>query len=122
MVINEKTVLSVVCPDCFARPKRQCFGHRGEILKKAHPARFKYAQELLTDRLAGKLNATDKALVLYYAYIMLCDSVSANSQAVLGIVMDTEQIQAGFARKAIQALQEDGLLPVPEKANNGKSN
>lgn len=121
-VINEKTILSVVCPNCFARPKMECFEIRGRPRLKSHPERIRYAQELLSDRVAGKLSATDKALVLYYAYIMLCDSVSARSKEVLGIVMSTEEIQAGFARKAIQALQEDGLLPIPQKANDGKSN
>ena len=120
-VINERTVLSVFCPNCRVRGQRLCIDPRGAPLQKAHPERYLFAYELLTDRVNGKLSATDKALISYYAFIMLCDSVSVRSKEVLGIEMTTEQIQAGFCRKAIEALQEDGLLPVPPKGANGKT-
>lgn len=118
-VITYKQALSVICPECWARPKIPCFSIRGSIAtcELVHPGRTRAAQELIARPLLGELNATDKALLLYYAYTMLCDSVSTKAVEILGHEFDSEQIQAFFAAKAMKELQADGLIPVPEKVH-----
>lgn len=56
------------------------------------------------------LDATDKALIVYYAYIMLCDSVAAHSVKVLGKKFTSEEIQAFFGQKAVNELRLEGLI------------
>jgi hypothetical protein len=57
-----------------------------------------------------ELNATDKALVCYYAFIMLCDSVSTKSVETLGKQLSSAEVQRFFAKQAIDELKKDGLI------------
>lgn len=80
--------------------------------------RVRQAQQIAAQRLLSlELDVADQALILYYSYMMLCDSVSAKSKEILGIELDTQQIQASFAKRAVQALQQEGLIRTPQKAS-----
>lgn len=117
-VITDREILSHVCPNCFVRAKAVCVDNRGKPRELFHPERIRIAQERAIVRLFGTiLDHTERSLILYYAYIMLCDSVSTKAKEILGVDMQSEQIQAYFAKQAIEELQRDGLLKKP----NGES-
>jgi hypothetical protein len=57
-----------------------------------------------------ELTATDKALIVYYAFIFLSDSVSATAIKTIGQPWASDDIQRFFAKRAIDALIVEGLL------------
>jgi hypothetical protein len=117
-VITDRQILSSVCPKCFARPKMQCFDVRGKMRTLAHPERIREVQNNILTQMFGRLDATDKSLILYYAFIHLCDSVSTKAKELLGVDFNSEQIQSFFCKKAIEELRRDGLLPTPNVEAN----
>ncbi len=110
-IVTEREILAIPCLECRARSKRMCFDVRGNTRELAHASRIREAQARQAARILGDvLDPTDKALILYYAFIKLCDSVSTKAPQVLGIDLNSEQIQAFFCRKAVEELKKDGLL------------
>jgi hypothetical protein len=125
-VLTEVEILAVACPQCKAPVNMGCRTEHGHVFARRlnadefsfHALRITTAYELRLDRVLGKkLDATDKALIVYYAYIALCDSVSAKSVEMLGKETSSVDIQRYFAQKAIYELRNDGLFQKHGKAN-----
>lgn len=117
-VVSEAEILSISCPKCHAIEEHGCLTNDRRVLCRKiddtelafHSERVFAAFQKQFHGKWGKLGATEKALICYYAYIMLCDSVSTKSVELLGKQFTTEQIQAFFANEAIQELKRDKLL------------
>lgn len=124
-VISEKEILAISCPTCFRPADKLCVSRsNGMVLAfevgatecSFHAARIMKAQDEQIKKLGLQpLGPTEKSLILYYAFIMLCDSVSEKSKELLGKQLTSEQVQAFFAHKAIEELKNDGLF------KNGKT-
>lgn len=56
------------------------------------------------------LTATDKAVLVYYAFVMLCDSCSANAEKLFGKAMSSQDIQRSFAQHALAECRKDGVI------------
>lgn len=117
-VLLDGQVLAVACPTCHVAEGIGCLNPQRHVLAyklgapelSFHPARILHAQENEFRTKFGKLGATEKALILYYAYIMICDSVASKSVAVMGKEFKSTDIQAFFANEAIKELKKDGLM------------
>jgi len=118
-VLTREEMMLVECPTCDAGRNRNCH-LRGRIDKPLlnlqdepyfHPTRIVAAQQAKANCFFSRsLSATDKSLIIYYAFIQLCDSVSVKSKEVLGVEKTSEDIQRFFAQTAIKELRKDGLL------------
>jgi hypothetical protein len=100
--------LLIPCPLCAAKPGEHC-NDDSATLVLSHEQRRKLAEKL-PDIEGTNLDATDKAMICYYAYIMLCDSVAANSEKMFGKEYSSRDLQKFFARQAVVELRKDGLL------------
>jgi hypothetical protein len=118
-VMLDGQILAVACPACHVKAGVGCLTYERHVFAvhglgapklSFHPARIVMAQENEFQVKFGKLGATEKALILYYAYIMVCDSVASKSVAVLGKEFKSTDIQAFFANEAIKELKKDGLM------------
>lgn len=77
-----------------------------------HPERIRFAQKQHEKRLFSEnLDASDKALITYYAYVMICDSVASRSEAIFDKQFTSQDIQKFFAQQAVAELRKDKLLP-----------
>jgi len=119
-VISEAEILAVACPICNAAKGFACrFIHTRIPLSREieetelvfHHERIKLAQDAQILRNFGRiLGPTEKALITYYAFIMLADSVSLKSVETLGRSYTSVEIQKFFAQQAIKELRKDKLL------------
>lgn len=126
-VISEQEILAVQCPTCNRAAGKTCVAVRNRAPLSYeinvtecsfHAARIIAAQDEQIKRLGfgNVLGPTEKALILYYAYIMVCDSVASKSKEMFGKEMNTEEIQRFFAHKAVDELRHDELF------KHGKAN
>jgi hypothetical protein len=97
--------LEVPCIVCDAKPGERC-NDNGAHLLGVH-AKRKHLRERLP---SVSLNGTDKSLIVYYAYVMLCDSCEANSEKLFGSYKKSEDIQRRFAAEATKHLKLEGLI------------
>lgn len=117
-IVTEAEILAVACPKCNAVREHGCLDaqrhvlyHRlGDTELTFHPERIRAAQESKITAQFGKLGATEKALICYYAFIMLAESVSTKSVEILGRAFTVEQILTFFSQQAVAALRKDGLI------------
>jgi hypothetical protein len=112
---TREQLMEVPCIQCDAKIGKQCrseSGGRGHLLVGFHFQRSELRGKLpsMGDL---ELNSTDKALICYYAFVMLSDSVSSKSEEILGKRMTSQEVQRFFARQAVIELQKDGLLREP---------
>lgn len=102
----------VPCTKCGAAIGDHCFDGKG-MLVGFHTERL-----LLREKLPGlseaNLTPTDKSLIFAYGFVILCDSVSANSQQLFNQKLSSLEIQRFFCKKAIDELRHDGLLKTPK--------
>jgi hypothetical protein len=122
-------IQEVPCSICGAKESKPCRAiplsnllpnlfDRTAIVQRAiqdgcHGERIMLA-ERINSLLRPGLTATDKALIVYYAYVMLADSISSRVPE-LG---DSQTIQSFFAKNAIHQLIVDGLLNEPTKGTD----
>jgi hypothetical protein len=117
-VVTESEILSFACRKCHViagvgckRADRTPLTHAIEDTELAfHRERIMDAWASQTNKCMGRLSATDKALIVYYAFVMICDSVSTKAEEVLGKEFSSEQIQKFFASEAIKELRKDRLI------------
>lgn len=118
-VVTEEEILAIRCPRCHVAPNVGCHNierHPLSFIEGAtelsfHRERIMVAHAVQLQRKFDRaLTSTDKALIVYYAFVMLCDSVSTQSKSLLGSEFTSDQIQAFFAHKAIEQLKKDRLL------------
>lgn len=118
-VLSEKEILNVPCPNCHVQVGVACRNSARHVLVvmtgqtelSFHSARIFIAQQQQMRDRFGILGATEKALICYYAFVMLCDSVSTKSIEVIGKDVSSQEIQAMFVQEAIKALRNDKLIP-----------
>lgn len=119
--INEREILSVECPTCCVPAGKICrmkdaktplAYEIGATEFSFHITRVILAQDTVIKRLGfgEALTPSEKGLILYYSFIMLCDSVSTKSELIFGRKMESEDIQKFFAFKAVEELRNDGLM------------
>lgn len=120
-VVTEAEILAVPCPTCHASKGMGCrrTDNRSIPLQTAlitdalsfHPPRVFDAQQAQLLRNFGRfLGPSEKSLITYYAYVMLCDSVAGKSTELIGKPFNSLEIQKFFAQCAITELRKDGLL------------
>src|SRR6266704_2127192 len=106
-------IMEVPCVNCEAKINKPCrSGHNGTgfVIVGFHPQRVELRGKLPslgnldTDQ---TLNSTDKAMITYYAYVMLCDSVSTKSEELIGKRLTSAEVQRFFAKQAVIELQKD---------------
>lgn len=68
----------------------------------------KIAEDVIKELTA--VSATDKALILSYAFLMLCDSVSTKAEVVFGKQFTSHEVQLFFTQKAVEQLRRNGLI------------
>lgn len=99
------------CRTCHAARGMQC--RRGGESGGFCATRVLQAQKNREAKLLGSdINLTpgEKALIVYYAFIILCDSVSTKSKEVLGVEHSSLNIQGFFIKQAIEEAKKDGLI------------
>lgn len=117
-VLSEEDILATECRNCHAIVNVGCKNKsRHPLVHTEASTELAFHRERIMDawaqhsqRRMGPLNATDKALITYYAFIMLCDSVSTKAVELLGEPFTSEDIQKFFAMKAVAELKKDKLL------------
>lgn len=124
-VITDSDILDVSCPFCKALPASGCRQSPnvgspqlaliiGSRHLSFHPERIKAAKgKIETVMFGDTLSPSQKALLVYYAFIRLCHSCAANSVMMFGKELDSITIQKYFGQRALAELQEDGLIPRP---------
>lgn len=119
-VLKDLEILRLECRKCHASEGYACKSKEGHSLTHDFSLNgpvMKFHRERMLDAWAshssyrmGNLNATDKALITYYAFIMLADAVSVKAVEMLGKPFTSEDIQTFFAYKAVEELRKDKLL------------
>lgn len=119
--VTTDEILAVGCKTCSAPAGKPC-RVPGRIVVPLtykveetdfnfHPVRVLMAlSKQAYKRIGEDLKASEKALITYYAFVMLAESVSAHSEAIMGKHHPPEAVEAFFAYAAIQELKKDGLL------------
>src|SRR3569833_477250 len=107
------TELDIPCPGCMATAGSKCTDLlTGKKMDWVHIARrlsfAKQKKQFIFQ--ASNMNEGQKAMTMYYAFVMLCDSCSQKSVDLFGKQLDSEEILMFFAKKAIEAMKEDGLV------------
>jgi hypothetical protein len=106
--------LQVMCLRCDAKPDEPCVqpGRNIPLIGGYHAERVELVNRLLPHlpEIPANLDASQITLIVYYAFIMLADSVSENSEKMIGTKQSSENIQRFFGRKAIEELQRVKLL------------
>lgn len=60
------------------------------------------------------LDSTDKAIIIYYAFVALCNSCQTKSIELFGKEFTSREIQFAFATQGLKAAQQDGLIGGPK--------
>lgn len=122
-VVTEGAIFNEACPHCGVKPMKPCRTSDGTLLSpeldstefRFHPSRVLNAiRTQITDRMAGNLTAPERMLICYYAFILLCDSLAANSEKLFTESKTSHQIQAFFCQCAITELIKDQLIKDPK--------
>lgn len=119
--VVQNEILDVGCKECGAQPGKPCripgrimlpFTHHLEQEHFSfHPQRILYAKmKKVMPGFGDGMTASTKALITYYAFVMMCDSVSTKSKELLGAELSSQAVQAFFAHEAIKELRKDGLI------------
>lgn len=111
--LTREQVMEVPCIQCDAPKGFACKVDRGNPFKLVgfHKERVALRQRYpVLPEAAKELNSTDKSLIVYYGFVMLCDSCEAKSIELFGKHIASADIQRMFAHKAIEELKKDGLL------------
>lgn len=117
-VIGEDEILALACRHCHSEPGVGCKNaqrhalvhHLPDMELAFHSQRIMDAFERQATSRMGRLSPTDKALITYYAFVMLCDSVSTKTMVMFGKEFTSEDIQKFFATEAVKELRKDKLI------------
>lgn len=109
-VLTRAEALKNPCRSCYVPVGMSCHSQpTGPICKtRMQQAQRDKEAKLLGDNIT--LTPGEKALAVYYAFIMLCDSTSAKSQQMIGKQISSLEIQGRYIHEAIKELKKDGLL------------
>lgn len=106
-------VREVPCIICDAIAGEHCmtnYSGRRVVMVECHPERSELRKKCPNLSFVQGLDATDKSLIVYYAFVMLCDSLQPKSLEIIGKHFTSRELQVFFAKMAIAELRKDGLL------------
>lgn len=119
-VVTEADILAINCIKCHSWPGVVCkdkyrhglIGELGSTEMRFHRERiFDAYQEKLREKFEGTtFGLMEKAMVIYYAFVMMAQSVAVHSKSMMGQEMDVETIERFFATKAVEELRQDKML------------
>jgi hypothetical protein len=116
MKFTDAQVREVYCIRCDAAPGEACTERSMKLVTGYHKERgnlrkkFPVNLDELVVKGSAILSPTDKSVIVYYAYVMLCDSVSANSEKIMGKFISSADIQRMFAKEGLDAARKDGII------------
>lgn len=112
--------MEVPCITCDAAIGEACYDQQYNVilLKGFHARRVELRERYPNFPTEQELTPTDKALLCFYAFVMLSDSVAVNSVRLFGKQCTTEEVQRMFGSRALQALRSEGLLMLKKKEDN----
>ena len=113
---TDEEILQVSCLFCGAEPGKKCNEGEGTVLIGGyHQARIELRQKLpVMPADMPVLDATDKAIIVYYAFVALCNSCQTKSTELFGKQFSSREIQYAFATQGLKAAREDGLIGGPK--------
>jgi hypothetical protein len=109
--LTDDEIKEVVCLHCQAEPLQPCI-ENGMQLIGFHQARIDLRSKMPV--YDCPLDPTDKAIIIGYAFVMLCNSVAANSEKLFSKKYDSQEIQRMFSKSGMDAAIADGFIG-PEK-------
>lgn len=126
---SQNEIKEVPCMKCNAEPGQLCMAEGSTALIGGfHAERVELRKRfpcLPEDQ--HKLTTDDKVIITYLAFVMLCDSVAANSEKMMGAVHTSEDIQRRFAFEASLWAKAEGMIgakiedePVNRKERRAK--
>ena len=118
--LSNDEILQVVCPICQSAPLEACKERDGSpLIGGFHRERvaFREAFPVLPKEIMSVLSPTDKAIAVYYAFVLLADSCAANSEKLFGKSFTSQEIQRTFGKAALQKAQADGMLGKASTGN-----
>lgn len=125
-VVKEVAIFAERCPHCGVKAMYPCCNDKGELLSpelnttefRFHPQRILEAiRTRLTETMVGNLTAGERMLIVYYAFVLQCDAMAANSEKLFSKKQTSQDIQSFFAQCAITELLKDQLIRDPRKSS-----
>lgn len=113
--LSNDEIKEVVCLQCNAEPLQPCM-EKGMPLLGFHKARIELREKLPV--YDCPLDSTDKAIIIGYGFVMLANSVAANSEKLFSRKYTSQQIQRMFAQSGMEAAIQDGFIG-PDKIPEG---
>lgn len=102
-------VAAVDCPHCHAKAEQACT--LSGIIKTNYVLAHHHRDRIIVATHKYKpLSNPDKAIMVQYGFLILCNAVAAKSLEILGKEMTTVDVQYAFINKALQELREIGIL------------
>lgn len=112
---TDQEVKEVPCLQCNADPMQPCTENGSQLLD-FHRCRIELRSK--SPVLDCPLDSTDKALIVGYAFVSLCNSVSANSEKLFSKHYTSVELQRLFTRTGYEQCLADGVIG-PKKAPEG---
>jgi hypothetical protein len=118
-IISIEEIIEEVCPHCHAPKHGPCKRNDGlamivrgddDLQPYFHRERVLQAWYSQLEIKFGPTPSLDRALITYYAFIMMADAVAAKAEQMFEKKMSTWDIQAFFAMKAREVLKNEKLL------------
>jgi hypothetical protein len=118
MQFTHKELLEVPCLRCMQAVGRPCVapGNRKTPLIGFHKERTDLRIKVPMLEMEG-LDASDKALVMGYGFLLLANACEANAEKIFNKPFSSREIQRYFAAKAVEELVNDGLIGKEKPKN-----
>lgn len=106
---TEAECLLVGCPVCHAKREFGCTINR--IFSTVQSSDFVHAERRELAKLnVNTLSNYDIAIIIQYAFLIACDSISANSEKMFSRAYTPDEIKRFFASNSIKELKEAGFF------------
>ena len=112
---SDDEIKEMTCLQCGADPMQPCT-EGGHQLLGFHKLRIEIRSKM--PALDCPLDSTDKAIIIGYAFVALCNSVAANSMQLFKKEYSSVDLQRTFTRAGYEQAMADGFIG-PEKAPKG---
>lgn len=126
-VVSELAILVEHCPTCNVGPRKICKNPDGSKLMPElqslempfhHERIIAAIRTQITENMAGGLTAGERMLIVYYAFVLMADSLAANSERFFSRKYNSAELQACFAQSAVTELVRDKMIVDPMEAVN----
>jgi hypothetical protein len=111
--LTDKEIEEVPCIICSACEGQKCQENGFNLIGGHHKERIECRQKMpvLPKEIPSLLTSTDKSITTYYAFVMLCNAVAANSKKMFdGKVFTSQEIQRKFGKAGFDAAMKDGMI------------